>query len=800
MRAFDLRTSFLDENGKPLVGRIKFCKLHTTELENIYNSEEDVITNPIFTNTIGQTIYQVFLQDKTSYTIYFEKYIGNSIMSEDPDPQNWLFQYSADDLWDTYNIEVESEGYQLVNNIIGLRALDPNIVQDREGIKIIELGGYNELGDKPTVRYIFDENSNEDDNGGSIIKPAGYDTGRWILVNDFNYETGVDVRHFGVFGEPTMNPSSTINLQLTVAIAYAAEVNLPLYFPCIDGLTWYKINGESITGAIFAEETRVFNTSTTPTTLYITDENSKLDCFSNENAEGSFIITGEVVRTSWGVNTNKITFNPSTKLIIDGVMRTHNRTFSNIEIYVLTPTSSLRLDNCVIFSNHNIGESCSFHNCTLKESYFSAGVDVADVYEDDIIELEDFPTTQFWINLKQQLSVKPFDFKGRTLTSSERVSWVNDCEYQNAVFDGYDFVQKNVVLKNCTGTGTWNVVNRVSLTLDNTNISMSSTNSNFTTLTMNNSTVSFGSNQTITNLSATKSTLNDVNNTYYSTSCGFVDSVLNVSISTTNFLANNCYIYKNVYCNVPTIHKSYIYGEINQQTFAQTCTFDLTDNIWEEGGKHIISASMPNTIVAGRWVGNTSNCSYHFIFIDRTYIDLDEQHHTYIYENNSGVNVLQRYSAKWNDTVIIDSTLPISTPKRLSFVDGYGYYTGAMYNVSGGLTNPDSYLTQFQIFTVGTQNIGAYNLSLAFPQHFTDDMTPITLYLTPFIVDSISLSTPVDEIERPWYPDNVGTPKGLYFVGGYTWKVTSVWKIIQIGNSIQDAHWEIPARYSIEKF
>ena len=62
MRQFDNRTSWLDNEGKPLAGRVKFCKFHTTELENIYNVTGNVpLDNPMFTNTLGQLNNQVFL-------------------------------------------------------------------------------------------------------------------------------------------------------------------------------------------------------------------------------------------------------------------------------------------------------------------------------------------------------------------------------------------------------------------------------------------------------------------------------------------------------------------------------------------------------------------------------------------------------------------------------------------------------------------------------------------------------------------------------------------------------------------
>jgi hypothetical protein len=152
MRQFDNKNSWLDLDGKPLAGRVKFCKLHTTELENIYDNQGNLSDNPIFTNTIGQLNWQVFLADNKDYTIRFEKYIGNGDMTEDED--NWLFQYSCDNLWDIYGINVDSTTFQLVNNISDLRALDPNTITTRDNRKVVILGGYNTIGDKPQVMYI----------------------------------------------------------------------------------------------------------------------------------------------------------------------------------------------------------------------------------------------------------------------------------------------------------------------------------------------------------------------------------------------------------------------------------------------------------------------------------------------------------------------------------------------------------------------------------------------------------------------------------------------------------------------
>ena len=97
---------------------------HTTVLENIYNVNGNVpLPNPIFTNTIGQPVQQVFLKDNTNYTIRFDKYVGNGDMTEDQD--NWLDVYSCDDLYDTFGVEIDATSYQVVNNIAELRQTNP---------------------------------------------------------------------------------------------------------------------------------------------------------------------------------------------------------------------------------------------------------------------------------------------------------------------------------------------------------------------------------------------------------------------------------------------------------------------------------------------------------------------------------------------------------------------------------------------------------------------------------------------------------------------------------------------------
>ena len=102
MRSFDNWISYLNNDGNLLHGKIRFCKQGTTENVVIYNSDETPIRNPEFTDMLGRTEYQVFVDSDANVTAYFYQYIGSGDMmqwpDEDYDPTRWAYQYSSDNL------------------------------------------------------------------------------------------------------------------------------------------------------------------------------------------------------------------------------------------------------------------------------------------------------------------------------------------------------------------------------------------------------------------------------------------------------------------------------------------------------------------------------------------------------------------------------------------------------------------------------------------------------------------------------------------------------------------------------
>ena len=687
MRMFDIKNSWLDDEGKPLVGRVKFCKLHTTVLENVYDNQGYVCNNPMYTNTIGQLNSQVFLKDNTDYTVRFEKYVGNGDMSEDQD--NWLFQYSCDNLWDTFGIEVEATSLQLVNNIADLRQLDPSGVAIRGNRRVIALGGYYETGDKPQVYYYWDYQNTDSDNGGSVIAVDGFGVGRWVLLNTFGPD-GLDVRHFGVFGTASKSEATDLmSIQINVANQYAASNSIPLYFPTIDGLTWYKMNGLNLYNSIFAEETRVFGNTNYPNIITMNDENGYLDCYSDSDYHSVFRIRGAVVRTSWGVNTDNCIYEPSYKLIVDSVINTNHKDWSDIIIDCISEITNAQFDSCEIRSVEKLGDYTSFTNCRLEERMFidATDFDTVTVNDNDIIDLADWPTTWKWLKLRTENSWGALNMQGRTLDSTCEINWSNQVSISNAVFDNFTLGQNSVGLEGCAGTLNCSSSSLQLFVLDNSEVNVTMvTGVTPNIILKNNSTLSMAATCTATECTISNSTVNG-----HILAASFVmgkNSTFNGSIS----LAGNLDLR---YCQVS--------GSINHKQ-GPSLNVILLNNVL--GGVYTMAgADYTSTVVNAKIENNVSNASPTAIVIDRTYIDLDDTHHNYTYKYNTGSFI--------PDETLIEGTY-LAKPRhyfggseRSFAATNQAYHTfvvpsemdfGAIYNTTVPFEN-------VTFFTIGTSNI-----------------------------------------------------------------------------------------------
>lgn len=815
MRQFDNRNSYFDNENKPLIGRVKFCKLDTTELEDIYNSDGNALANPVFTNTLGQLQYQVFLKDHTDYTIVFEKYIGNGTFTEDNDISNWLFQYSCDNIYDIYGITVDCDGVQAVNTIQDLIDFDPRtLANDRNYIQVL---GYDELGDCEPVYYRWHSTSSENTNGGSIIQSSVLNYGRWKLVNTFlEY---FDVRHFGVFGAMTRNSANiSMGVKIVAAQNYATSIGKKLYFPAIDNdVTWYNFyNVSSISNSLFDKDTWVFATDGNSHRIEV-DENSGLNIYG----DGNFTLAGKTVYTSWGASAEHVIFDPSSTLYFDSTCITNHRDSTNI---IIEADAGIAIDNwffdgCKLNLIKNIGDYCYFQNCRVEEKLFADSCDfqTITVHYSDILDIEDFPTTWKWVVLRSQLADNVVDFKGRTVDSTYVFGWTIEATYKNAVFNNYNAIHNNVTLENCFGTLTIPYAKNIYIT-KGSNVVIANTDTALNAVGITDSTVrlDYGTDILVTNLVIKNSTLDDeynkVINTYNFTAehSKVFPFIVMMTVGSTNCTAEYSDITTiNTGKIKPIIQNCVIYrGIISRENDSGNIDFDLINNVFlnydsQSFGHHLAADTHANSHVIGRWINNSSMLPSHFIIIDRTNIDLDEQSHSYVYESNTGPNVLQRCEAKWSDIQIWGGTQ--GSPKVITGAQRWENgpfavrFNGTMFRNDengGGHTNPDVYLTQFTMFTVGTRNIGQLALTCIPPQHLEGDFynSPRDLWVT-------SNQTSVDEKERLWYSSNVGTPAGIMFISGYTWRITHVYHMYELNNyANMPAYFELPVNYHISKY
>ena len=781
MRNFDQSQSWFDLENKPLIGRITFYKLHTTEKAQIYNVNGSAIANPVFTNTNGQTEYQVFLDNDVDYTVVFEKYIGHGDMTDDEETTNWLFQYSSDAPSIKINLEVESDAIQSVNVIADLRNLDPNTVATRGSGKYIELLGYNEPLDKPIVYYKWNPTSISADDGGSIIKVSGISTGRWELVNLFDNQ-GVDVRHFGVFGAASRSSASdNMSNMIYAASQYSSTIGKSLYFPAIpgNGLTWYKMNNLTIRNAIFEPTTRVFGNAGTTNTIYVSGENSNLVVYSDNTYISTFHIKGDVVRTSYAptsLNTIAQKFEPTYKLIIDSTPNISGQySFTDLIVDVLAPAEWITFNNCVINSVENIGGACSFSGKTrLTQSMFQPSLDLISIDildENVIIDIDDFPSTNDWMRLKRKQNPTEMNFKGRTVSISDYfMDWANTkvITYKNAKFNQYRMAGKTVTLENCSGTfQIYRTDGAFELYLKNSNMELTST-TNMHRLDCSYSTFTHSYNRTIDIINAEFSTINCSTITSNAASVVCKNCDLNCGITANSVKLINCDCHMPITDHVnPYIVGCTVHNNINQSvTSGNSIIFTIMNNTFVESGKHALSTSVANSTVDGKWVGNVNLTNNHFITVNRTNMKPNENDHGYVYENNSGKNTLQRLAAKWSDTVQLSDTV---AAKKIMFkqIDGHTgiyYYPGKMNEVSAGTTDSSYYLTTFRMFSVGTTGIELlFQGSGPATYKYNDSLMNTSL--------GYAVWNPMNQVEKLWYSSNIGWAKNLVHDSGYTWKI-----------------------------
>lgn len=400
MRNFDNYDKFTDNEGNLLQGKLVFCRKGTTTPEPVYSWDSEhneyVALNPeVFINANGRPENQIFLSD-VDYTIYVFKYIGNGEMDHDSEDENWLAQYSFNNLFLTIDIDIKSDTPVLIANMAELEATDPDSVGVSAGKKLVCLGGYNALGDCPPVFYLWDDANTGTANGVDIVAVTGFSVGRWLLVNTFT-ETGFDVRHAGCFAaQSAAETSIDQSYGLQRADAYAVKYGLKLVIPDLysDTYSYYLLTNLIVNSEVVAADGVKLLTATSANLKNVSEENlAKKVPFILHNLtySGTWSVTGKTIRTGYfdnqevGSDTNwPPTIVATEKYIYDAsfVCDTDPTiSLSGIEVVFAETMESetYQLTNCKIESVGKIKHACSFTGCDIKEIFFHASTGVADI-------------------------------------------------------------------------------------------------------------------------------------------------------------------------------------------------------------------------------------------------------------------------------------------------------------------------------------------------------------------------------------------------------------------------------------
>lgn len=402
MRQFDTYQSYLDNIGGPLVGRVRFCKLDGSSA-SIYDSDGNPLTNPILTDSSGRTAVQVFLDDH-DYLVFFEKYVGSKVMAEveydDDNGDDWEEMGSAINRYNTVGINVDSDGgIMAVGTMSELKNLDPRLSS-----YYVMLLGYESLGDKPAVSYVWKESCKKSSDGGSVVSSniAELSNGKWVMVPSFS---SVDVRHFGAFPSETEKADVYQRYAIQMAEKYAASLGIGIYFHADKTSFIYDVDGLNLDKVDCSSNVRLYNFGQSDTVLTNTVA-AYVVCLPEQDSSTKIYVRGSELRTSFDVKrSSNVVLEPSEKLIFDtDYIREYPLSLSGIECILLVNQSSNRstFAKCTFSGNSVFAANTilTFKDCEIRESMFED-------FDPGYVNTEScYTTINLWESVEKYISYK----------------------------------------------------------------------------------------------------------------------------------------------------------------------------------------------------------------------------------------------------------------------------------------------------------------------------------------------------------------------------------------------------------
>lgn len=334
MRNFDLHQVLFDGNGNRFSGKIYFAERDgdVSNLKPIYNSNGELLENPIYSTNYGTTESQVFLESG-DYSVWMYRYTGNGNMEDDE--QNWeplpFSPFIVTDVTTDISLSISSLALPQIPSIAELRRHGVDLPTTTDGKRIVALTGYNEAGDKGVSIYKYSSIGTDSDNGGSVISITGDTSHCWRLVNDDDY---INVADFGFF------PDSSATSQLSSVIAYANANGKSIKFNKGN----YNIGSSFVVNSDIIADGATF---TSTAGVSVTCRNFIGNASSLIGGSGKTLtLVSDYSKASWALN-DYVVFAPRFKMILD---KAYSKTLSNIIVEV---------DNGISYNASN------FSNCTI---------------------------------------------------------------------------------------------------------------------------------------------------------------------------------------------------------------------------------------------------------------------------------------------------------------------------------------------------------------------------------------------------------------------------------------------------
>lgn len=690
MRSFDTWNRYLDNKGNPLHGCIQFMVQDGNTVAPIFDQDGTPLVNPQITDIYGRTEHQVFID--VDVTAYFYKYIGNGIWNteEDIDTSDntkWELQYTIGSQ-NTIDLSITSDTNISVASISSLRNLPVSAVPEIDGVKVITLLGYYNIGDKEPINYIWDSDETTlNDDGGAVIQSSTTLEGRWIMVQPTEH---CDSRHFGVFPSNSMNMEDQ-TYQIVKLFEYTESKGIRPFFNGSEDYCWFKYTNLNVTAKeIDCTNYTKFNDNGTS---YIYGEWNGNPTFYNTNTS----VYAKVVDTKWGANAYPIA---------KEVTFTQNCPQSNFQDCVFianTTVSGYNFNNCEIHSNGKlVGDNNTFTNCKLTASMFDADAELNGKCTNCQIDIQDFKdnldlykqirlTTDTNPNFNYQnlpSSTNPFTYFNDNVVNSEVLRLSNF----NAIGTVTIGKLNNTVLElhNCTGklNLAYYVYGDTILIKGCRDLEITNLSTNAIDLHIEDSTVVMP-NKSVRNLSVRNSTL-----TSGSITCSdftSYSSVLLTPISCKNLLVKDSQVNSNI-----------------TQTINGICSTFIDNNIFN--AQLSIAGASGTQTVNGTITNNVGNYSTPIV-INRTYLDPVDANHNYTYDNNKGT--FPKRNAEFTQDVDILNDIQNFTGYEWVWTLGGG--TGASIPWLGFATyyyddgtawyrHHFKFTQQFSVFRIGTDD------------------------------------------------------------------------------------------------